>query len=192
MARGRAAMMLYGPTSEGGLADYRHNAVDRAWLSARCIMMRQFMLLAAILVIAPTAALAQPPKVTELLKRRSTCAQLGQRLADQLGQRLADEYPATASRSGQLEVYRYDPVTGHCYVEIDTHGASGEFSRSLFDGQTGEVLADTRSKNGEKIVGAVFDPQHKHVDPKAANSYGYDDANAYIDKIMAEDREGRQ
>jgi hypothetical protein len=157
-------------------------------------MMRQFMLLAAILVTAPTPALAQPPpKVTELLKLRSTCAQLGQRLADEypaIGS--PDEYSAKGSRWGQLEVYRYDPASGHCYVEIDTHGASGEFSRSLFDGQTGEVLADTRSKNGEKIVGAVFDPQHKHVDPKAANSYGYDDANAYIDKIMAEDREGRQ
>jgi hypothetical protein len=62
----------------------------------------------------------------------------------------------------------------------------------LFDGQTGEVLADTRSKNGEKIVGAVFEPEHKHVEPEAANGYGYDDANAYINKIMAEDREGQQ
>lgn len=147
-------------------------------------MVRQFMLLAAILATASTPALAQLPKVTELLKLRSSCAQLGQRLAD--------EYPAIGSRWGQLEVYRYDPVTGHCYVEIDTHGASGEFSRSLFDGQTGEVLADTRSKNGEKIVGAVFEPKHKYVEPEAANGYGYDDANAYIDKIMAEDREGRQ
>ena len=52
-------------------------------------------------------------------------------------------------------------------------------ARYLYDGQTREMLAYAKQEKG-KWEGMVFDRQHQ--------STGWDEANAYINKMMADDR----
>jgi hypothetical protein len=58
------------------------------------------------------------------------------------------------------------------------------FARNLFDGQTKELLAFANIERGKK-AGMVFDRQHRST--SLANA-GWDDASAYIDGQMADDR----
>jgi len=66
----------------------------------------------------------------------------------------------------------------------DTNVALDYLSRILYDGQTGEMLAFARREKGKKS-GMVFDKQHQVT---TDNNAFYDDASAFIDKMMADDR----
>ena len=117
----------------------------------------------------------QPPTATEVFNLRSTCADLGEQILEASGGEIA---------LGISQVSHYEPRTNRCYVEIIIQPAyitpGGQyFVRSLYDGQTREMLAYAKQEKG-KWEGMVFDRQHQ--------STGWDEANAYINKMMADDR----
>jgi hypothetical protein len=151
------------------------------------------LILASILVpfvsgplIGPFAATAAeqgflPPTAAEVFQLRSLCARLGQTIL---------EGNVIGSALAQEQVSHYDPRTNRCYVELTVHTAdlrrSDDYvNRVLYDGQTEEMLAFTKIEKGNKKAGMVFDKQHGIGDLKNA---GWDDASAYIDKMMADDR----
>jgi hypothetical protein len=89
----------------------------------------------------------------------------------------------------QSQVSHYEPRTNRCYIAITVQTAnmnvtSALIRRSLYDGQTKELLAWTSWERGRK-AGMVYDKQHKMT--TWANG-GWDDADAYIEGMMADDR----
>jgi hypothetical protein len=118
----------------------------------------------------------QPPTATELFNLRSRCAALGEKF-------LQDQSFVGSTLSMSI-TSRYDPRTNHCYGDVTTRriGESSDFNRSLYDLQTGEVLAFSKVEKG-KTVGMVFGRLSDFRD-----DVGFSDANEYIDKIMKEDR----
>ena len=89
------------------------------------------------------------------------------------------------------QVTRFDPATSHCYVELIMQTADATkpldyLNRVLFDGQTNEMLAYATLKDGKKF-GMVFDKQHRTT---TWDNAFWDDASAYIDEMMLEDRKG--
>jgi hypothetical protein len=122
----------------------------------------------------------QLPRATEVFHLRSECAALGQKILDG---------NSVGSALSQSQASHYDPRTNRCYVELtvqtgDTNVALDYLSRILYDGQTGEMLAFARREKGKKS-GMVFDKQHQVT---TDNNAFYDDASAFIDKMMADDR----
>jgi len=90
----------------------------------------------------------------------------------------------SVSALAQDQVSHYDPKTNRCYVELDVHQADltrlDEYSaRYLHDGQTGEILAWSQSKNGVQ-TGFVSGALGLNSDASTAN--------AKIDDLMADDR----
>ena len=78
---------------------------------------------------------------------------------------------------------RYDAATNRCYVELDVNTADltkfGEYnSRSVFDGQTGEMLAHVANKKGGKSAFVKDEP----------NVTDFDAAVLKIDALMRDDR----
>ena len=121
----------------------------------------------------------QPPTATEVFNLRSRCAALGDKIM---------ENNFVSSTLSQSNLSHYDPQTNRCYVEltvIDMSNFGNYFNSVLFDGQTKEILASASIRKGKKS-GSVNDHQHEQTTPANA---GFDDATAYIDKMMAEDRQ---
>jgi hypothetical protein len=113
---------------------------------------------------------------------RSKCAALGDRLLEETTIGIA----LTKS-----QVSHYEPRTNRCYVELTIQTADLSkpidqhyHHRVLYDGQTKEMLASAQIERGKKS-GMVFDKQHRAT--SLANA-GWDDAGAYIDAMMADDR----
>ncbi|MGA2114219.1 MAG: hypothetical protein ABSH56_05655 [Bryobacteraceae bacterium] len=83
----------------------------------------------------------------------------------------------------QERVSHYDPKTNRCYVELTVHMADltrdGHFSRLLYDGQTGEMLAWTKVDMGAQ-TGWVMNSS------VSTNDFGA--ATTKIDALMADDR----
>jgi hypothetical protein len=138
------------------------------------------MQLLAFPVIQSVAQKAfSPPTATEIFHLRSECAALGEKILD------ANVVGSALSKS---QISRYDPQTNRCYVELTVQSADTSkpiyyFSRSVYDGQTGEILAIARIKNGIKW-GMVYDQNYQ---TKISND-DYDNARIYIYVIMADDR----
>jgi hypothetical protein len=110
---------------------------------------------------------------TELFDLRSRCAELGQKIMqnNNIGSALTQDV-----------VTRYDIPTNRCYAELDVHTADlTKFddynSRSLFDGQTREMLAHVEHKKGQK-TGYV----------KGENVTDFDAAVLKMQEVMADDR----
>jgi hypothetical protein len=120
-------------------------------------------------------AYAQTPSATEVFNLRSRCAELGQKFVDDL---------VVGSALTKSLTSRYDSRTNHCYGDVITEsiGTFSYHNRSLFDLQTGEILAFAKMERGNK-VGMVFGRLSK-----MDNDLGFTDANEYIDKMMKEDR----
>ena len=99
--------------------------------------------------------------------------------ATQIG-RAPTEFSATASGSN------YDAKANRCYVEITLRKKWGKQKENeeevwqVYDGQTDDVLAYAAIENGKK-VGMVFDPDVNRRE-------GWDDANAYMDARMHQQR----
>ncbi len=111
-----------------------------------------------------------PPTTTEVFHLRSECAVLGRKILDS---------HQTAPSTAQYEISHYEPRTNRCYVRLDRvslENTTSDYSRLLFDGQTGESLAFVEAKNTNKI-GRV-----------TQGEVGWDKANEYIDAMMADDR----
>ena len=135
-----------------------------------------------LLSLPVTESVAQsafsPPTATEIFHLRSECAALGEKILD------ANVVGPALSKS---QISRYDPQTNRCYVELtvqtaDTTKPISYFSRSVYDGQTGEILAIAKIKNGAKWR-MVYDQNYQ---TKISN-VGYN-ARIYIYVIMADDR----
>jgi hypothetical protein len=122
------------------------------------------------------------PTATEVFQLRSACVVLGQKIL---------EGNVIGSALVQEQISHYNPRTNRCYVELIVHAADlskydqFDFSRYLYDGQTKEMLAVAGTKRGSQKWGMVYDKQHRTT---TLNNAGWDDASAYIDAMMADDR----
>ena len=115
------------------------------------------------------------PTAAEVFNLRTKCAELGEKILNGniIGIALTQE-----------QVSHYDPKSNRCYVELtvqmaDLTKVNDYFSRSVYDGQTGEMLAFSSSEKGVKkgfVMGS------------AGGGVGFDAANAKIDALMADDR----
>jgi hypothetical protein len=119
----------------------------------------------------------QPPTATELFNLRSRCAALANKFLDDL----------SVSRSSltQTITSHYDPRTNYCYGEVMTLNRADPhsyFNRSLFDLQTGDLLAFASIEKG-KNDGTVYGRL-----PVMRDDLGFSAASEYIDKLMQEDR----
>ena len=85
---------------------------------------------------------------------------------------------------------KYDAKNDRCYIEIfDHHKAGGQRvfdlqQRQIYDAQKDDLLAFAKIQKGKK-VGMVFDPTHRST---MGNDLGWQDANSYIDRMMADPR----
>jgi hypothetical protein len=152
--------------------------------------MRHFTLLCllalGVLKSAPSAFTEertfQLPTATEVFQLRSACAVLGQKILDE---------NVVGSALTQEQLAHYNSRTNRCYVELVVHAADltkyhqSPYRRYLFDGQTREMLAASEIKVGGKNWGIVYDKHHLTTTLENAS---WDDTNAYIDQMMADDR----
>jgi hypothetical protein len=111
------------------------------------------------------------PTATEVFHLRSECAALGEKIPTS---------PTIAPGITASPISHYEPRTNRCYVVLNTVDAPKPFThasrRYLFDGQTGEMLAYTEVRDGEKSA-AIGDKRA-----------GWDEVSQYIDTMMADDR----
>jgi hypothetical protein len=141
-----------------------------------------------VLAASTSSALAQQqrthqlPTATEVFNLRSKCAALGERI-------LEDNTIGIALTQSQIT--HYEPRTNRCYVELTIQTADlskpiGQHyhNRVLYDGQTKEMLAYAQIERDKKH-GMVFDKQHQKT---SWDNAGWDDASAYIDAMMTDDR----
>jgi nitrate reductase alpha subunit len=121
------------------------------------------------------------PTATEVFNLRSKCAELGEKI-------LKNTVIGDALKKDQLS--HYEPKTNRCYVQLTVWNANlakGDeyFQQDLLDGQTGQVLAAIRRKNGLRSGDISIDPS-----PLNGNSDElYVDASMFISKMMADDRQ---
>jgi hypothetical protein len=119
------------------------------------------------------------PSATEIFHLRSECASLGAKIM---------EANVVGSAMTQSHTSHYHAPTNRCYVELNVNTADLQrfdqyYARYLYDGQTGELLAFSRSEKGQK-TSHIFLPQ----DSKDSTGDPFWDANNIIDKLMADDR----
>ncbi len=121
------------------------------------------------------------PTATEVFNLRSKCAELGEKI-------LKNTVIGDALTKDQLS--HYEPKTNRCYVQLTVWNANlgkGDeyFQQSLFDGQTGQVLAAIHRENGVRSGNIYVDPS-----PLNGNSDElYLDASMFISKVMEDDRQ---
>jgi hypothetical protein len=86
---------------------------------------------------------------------------------------LEDNFVGSALTKDQIS--HYDPRTNRCYVGVTVHKADlnrmDYINRTLYDGQTKEMLAFAKIEKDKK-VGMVFDQQHQTATLENA---GWDD-----------------
>jgi hypothetical protein len=138
-------------------------------------------LLAFSAIDAAETANHQLPTATEVFQLRSLCAGLVDKLLDET---------TVGSALTKDQSSHYEPRSNRCYVELTIQTADATrpnpyINRVLYDGQTKEMLAYARIERGKK-VGMIFDKQHRMADP--TKNLGWDDASAYIDEKMLDDR----
>jgi hypothetical protein len=144
-----------------------------------------FLILVSLPCVSGSRAaerIQQLPSATEVFHLRSLCAKLGEQLSDE---------NAIGSALTKDQVSRYDPKSNRCYVELSVRKISPKdaiddyVNRTFYDGQTKEMLAFAKIEKGKK-VGMIFDKQGSMADP--SKNLGWDDASAYIDDKMRDDR----
>jgi hypothetical protein len=115
---------------------------------------------------------------------RSKCAALGEKITSEniIGSALMHD-----------QVSRYNPETNHCYVKLKVYSADPSTPREksitheyLYDGQTKELLA-TAFRDGNRKSAEIFSESLKRLvhDPTLPS---YNEADALMDKFVAEDR----
>lgn len=97
------------------------------------------------------------------------------------------------SALAQDQTSHYSPETNRCYVKLEVHTADlstpqDKFARDefLFDGQTKELLLTASWKGNQKSAVIASDSLRKFFKDPVLPSY--DEADALIEKFMAEDR----
>ena len=121
----------------------------------------------------------QPPTATEVFNLRSKCAELGEKIM---------KNNVIGAGRTQSQLSHYEPKTNRCYVQltvspVDPAKGDDYFQQSLYDGQTGLVLAGIRRENGKKF-GEIFADAH----PMSGNpDEMYLDATLFIGQMMVDD-----
>ena len=114
---------------------------------------------------------------TEIFDLRSKCARLGDKIMEDnvIGPALT-----------QSVVSNYNPQTNRCYVELTVHMADLSkfdeiYFRSVYDGQTGEMLAWARKDKGKEsgFFGGVV---------LSGTQSDYNAAQLRMSELMADDR----
>ena len=129
---------------------------------------------ASTVATEPTAHPAnQTPTATEVFHLRSECAQLGEKILRQ---------NTVGNALTQSQVSSYNPRTNRCHVELvvqtaDLTKAHEYLSRTLYDGQTGEMLSFSRVDRGTKSA-VVFGKSEVSR---------FEDVNSYIDVMMKDE-----
>jgi hypothetical protein len=123
-----------------------------------------------------TSPMAGVPAAAEVFNLRSKCGALGDAML---------ERNAVGSDLRESAVSHYDPKTNRCYVRLDVYMADlkrfNEYSSStVYDGQTGELLAHIEHRKGQEIDGSYIDIPYTG-DVHAA-------ARARIRELMEDDR----
>jgi hypothetical protein len=154
--------------------------------------MKNILLIATILLAGcqsqPKPAALAPesysklPTATEVFNLRTKCTQLAQQLDESL--------PYGASWRRQT-VSNYSAKSNRCYVELyDSADSIQEYTRDLYDGQTRDLLAYTKtdgpvsSPHGQ--VGQIFIDSNIDTlsDCHEGGDCGYAKVNTYIDERM--------
>src|SRR6266567_5225369 len=156
------------------------------------------------------AILAQtPPTATEAFNLRIRCKAMADEKAEALawhpltaadgatmGLSPADVEAMNRIHDATYEVFQswhsshYEAKTNRCYIEIFLHKRYGRQKendgqvRQIYDAQTDDLLAFAQMDNGKK-VGMVFDHGHHTT---TGENLGWDDANAYIEEMMLDQR----
>ncbi len=142
----------------------------------------------ASLLAQATVALAQTSTPADIVDQRARCTQTADLKAQAVfwPRRDIDDANDRVRARGYHDA-RYDEATGRCYVELYQHytQAAGQTEieqRQLYDGFSDELLATADQQSGKRS-GMVFDRHHRM---KSYTNLGWDDASAYIDRLMAE------
>jgi hypothetical protein len=150
----------------------------------------RFFLLSVILLFsgcrkssAPAPPVDAPPfrspTATEVFDLRSKCADLGEKIM---------KNTAIADALAKDQLSHYEPKTNRCYVQLTVQNPNPAkrneyFRQYLFDGQTGQVLAEIRREKGTRSGDIYIDPS-----PLNGNSDElYVDASIFIRKMMTDD-----
>lgn len=140
------------------------------------------------------------PTATEVFNLRSECAKLGKKIME--------DNPSGNSNYYESQVSHYNPATNRCFVEVDhqitNEGVPFVLHRSLYDGQTGELLATFDVKcpttngyiGGCPRFGTVFGSGFDIIQgnkalvntDKLAIHDNASEAEAFIDNVMLDDR----
>jgi hypothetical protein len=120
-------------------------------------------------------SVASAPTATEIFNLRSKCAELGQQIME-------TNNIGIALTQG-VETH-YDPLTNRCYAELDVSMADmskfDEYnSRTLYDGQTKEMLAHIQRKTGQRTA---------YLKDGGLNTTDFDAAVMKMQELMADDR----
>lgn len=125
------------------------------------------------------------PTATEVFSLRSKCQQLGETL---------DQNTVYGSNWSRDLVTNYDPKSNRCYVEMtDSNDTTKEYLRNLYDGQTKDLLAFTKT-HGDPCcrtgsVGKIFMDNNIDTlsDCREGGDCGYNKVNDFIDQKMKRD-----
>ena len=122
---------------------------------------------------APVRPVQQLPTATEVFHLRGECAKLADKIREgnTIGSALAQEASS-----------RYDAKANRCRVELWVHSSDlnampYHHSRTIFDGQTGAILANVGDVNGRESAFAIGKP--------GVNTY--EQVNTYINEMMKDD-----
>ena len=121
------------------------------------------------------------PTATEVFRLRSECATLGQKILDN---------NTIGSALTQSQVSHYNPMTNRCYIQLTVQsadlGSGSYFSNTLYDGQTGDILASATQQKGKKEYGNIFNGPTKITVPNPSETT-FQSTNDYINEIMTDD-----
>jgi hypothetical protein len=122
------------------------------------------------------------PSATEIFNLRSKCADMGAKMLEDKGGEMPILSLNPISFMNQSQVTHYDVETNRCYIEFNsdyvTKKPNGGYQmRTVYDGQTGEVLADITTRS-DKTTAFMKD----------GNSNDLDVVEAKMAELMADDR----
>jgi len=130
----------------------------------------------------PLPPLFTPPTATEVFNLRTKCTQLAQELDKRL------PYGRNWHRD---TVSNYSARSNRCYVELtDSNESAKEYTRDLYDGQTRDLLASTKTHGDpccrHNSVGMIFIDNNLDTvgDCKDGGDCGYAKVNDFIDQKM--------
>ena len=151
------------------------------------------------------------PTATEEFRLRGECVRLGKKTLAAREEEVANSKNPYSRWTDYItsEEAHYDPIRNRCFVEIDSYELDKtrplfkEFDRNLYDGQTDDLLADTRTvaaKDGieQNHIGMVYVAhERKRVEwggkltgdayTKADSEAEYQDTQQFISDLMADD-----